>query len=136
MSRGFHGGHDFHGHHGFHDDGFVFFGGFGYPYGYGYGYGYYPYGYYPYGDPYGYGYGDAYGYGYGYGSGYGYGYNSYDQSGYRGAGYGRASSVRETQMRLARAGYYQGPIDGVMGPRTRYAIRAYQRSHNPRVTAR
>jgi hypothetical protein len=76
--------------------------GWGYPYGY---YGY-PYGYY------GYGYGD---YG-GYGSGYGYG----DSSG---------SRVAELQSRLARAGYYYGSIDGIMGPATRRAIRAYERDH-------
>ena len=128
MSRNFHGGHDFHHHHGSHDD--FFFGGFGYPFFYGSYYdGYYPYGYYPYGyDPYGYGYG--YG-GYGYG-GNGYGYDSYGQPGYRGYAAGRGSSVRETQMRLARAGYYRG----AMGPRTRYATRPYQRSHSSRVTAR
>lgn len=137
MSRNFHGGHDFGRHGRGFGDGFVFFGD---PFFYGsyydgyYPYGY-PYGYYPYGyNPYGYGYGQ--GYGYGYGQGQGYGYDSYDQPGYRGYAAGRGSSVRETQMRLARAGYYQGPIDGVMGPRTRYAIRAYQRSHSSRVTAR
>ena len=132
MSRNFRGDRGFRHRRDF-DDRFVFFGDFGDPffydsfyYGYPYGYGYYPYGYYPYGyNPYGYGYG-----------GYGYGYDSYDQPGYRGYAAGRGSSVRETQMRLARAGYYRGPIDGVMGPRTRDAIRAYQRSHNSRVTAR
>jgi putative peptidoglycan binding protein len=136
MSRNFRGDRGFRHGRGF-DDRFVFFGDFGDPFFYGSYYdGYYPYGYYPYGyNPYGYGYG---GYGYG-GSGYGYGgygYDPYDQPGYRGVAAGRGSSVRETQMRLARAGYYRGPIDGVMGPRTRYAIRAYQRSHNSRVTAR
>src|SRR5262249_61621074 len=94
----------------------------GYPYGYGYGYGYgYPYGGYPYG--YGYGsnyYGDA-GYGYG-GYGYGYGGNGY--------GYGGRSTVLQVQRRLARAGYYHGSIDGIMGPGTRRAIRAYERDHN------
>jgi hypothetical protein len=131
MSRNFRGDRGFRHGRGF-DDGFVFFGD---PFFYGSYYdGYYPYGYYPYGyTPYGYGYG---GYGYG-GSGYGgYGYDSYDQPGYRGYAAGRGSSVRETQMRLTRAGYYRGPIDGVMGPRTRYAIRGYQRSHNSRVTER
>lgn len=49
---------------------------------------------------------------------------------------GRGSSVREIQLRLARAGYYHGPIDGIMGPRTRYALRAYERSHNSGVTER
>jgi peptidoglycan hydrolase-like protein with peptidoglycan-binding domain len=39
------------------------------------------------------------------------------------------------QRRLARAGYYHGRIDGVMGPRTREAMRAYQQSHNRRVGA-
>ena len=126
MSRNFRGDRDFRHHRGF-DDRFVFFGDFGDPFFYDpFYYGYYPYGYYPYGyNPYGYGYG-----------GYGYGYDPYDQPGYRGVAAGRGSSVREIQMRLARAGYYCGPIDGVMGPRTRYAIRAYQRSHNTRVTAR
>ena len=132
MSRNFRGDRDFRHHRGFRD--FVFFGDFGDPFFYdsfyygGYPYGYYPYGYYPYGY-------NPYGYGYGYG-GYGYGYDSYDQPGYQGVAAGRGSSVREIQMRLTRAGYYRGPIDGVMGPRTRYAIRAYQRSHNSRVTAR
>jgi peptidoglycan hydrolase-like protein with peptidoglycan-binding domain len=35
--------------------------------------------------------------------------------------------VTELQRRLARAGYYDGAIDGIMGPATRRAIRAYQR---------
>src|SRR5438034_10275507 len=66
---------------------------------------YYPYPYYPY--PYG-----SY-YPYGYGGGQG--------------GYG--SLVVQVQRRLASAGYYPGPIDGVIGSRTRRAIRAYERSH-------
>jgi peptidoglycan hydrolase-like protein with peptidoglycan-binding domain len=37
--------------------------------------------------------------------------------------------VIRVQERLARAGYYRGSIDGVIGPRTRYAIQAYERSH-------
>ena len=115
--RGFRG--DFH-HRGFRDR-FVFFGDpfffdpffYGYyPYGY-YPYGYYPYGYYPYG--------------------YGYGYGPNDQRVYPGVAVGRGSSVREIQLRLARAGFYHGSIDGIMGPRTRSAIRAYERS---RVTER
>ena len=107
--------------------------GWGYPYGYGYGY---PYGYYGYGygDPYGYGgYGyGGYGYGdYGYGNGYGngYGYGSGGQNG--GSQYGSAtrSRVAELQRRLSRAGYYRGSIDGVLGPQTRRAIRAYEQEH-------
>ena len=61
------------------------------------------------GYPYGY-------YGYNYGSGYGYS----DSSG---------SRVAQLQSRLASAGYYHGAIDGVMGPATRRAIRAYERDH-------
>lgn len=112
---------------------FVFFGDFGYPFFYGYPY--YGYGYgYPYGSDY-YG-GSAYGYGYGYGDqGYGYGDQGYGY-GNQGYGYGGrnrgGSSVVQLQRRLARAGYYHGAIDGIMGPETRRAIRAYERSHNDR----
>ena len=61
----------------------------------------------------------------GWGSGY-YGYN--DGSGY---GYSDSSGSRvaELQSRLASAGYYHGAIDGIMGPATRRAIRAYERNH-------
>jgi hypothetical protein len=95
--------------------------GYGYPY-YGLGvtfgapyYGYYPYGYYP----------SDY---YSYPSNYSYGYYSYGQP-----AYGNASVVIQVQTRLARAGYYRGPIDGIMGPGTSYAIRAYERHHGLRV---
>jgi Putative peptidoglycan binding domain len=146
-------------HHHHHDDNFnnfVFVGGFGYPFfGYPYGYGYYPYGYgYP---PYGYGYGYAPGYGYyGYGNGY-YG-NGYYGSGYYGNGYygnnyygngvyrssyysgdrsnGSRSGVVRLQRQLSRAGYYRGPIDGIMGSRTHYALRAYQHDHGTANIAR
>jgi Putative peptidoglycan binding domain len=109
---------------------FVFTGSFGFPYfGYPYGYGYYPYGY-GY-NPYGYGYGSGY-YGYGagyYGNGY-YGNRYYGSNYYRGYGYnGYQSSVARLQQQLSRAGYYRGSIDGIMGPRTRYALRAYQHDH-------
>jgi hypothetical protein len=96
--------------------------GYGYPsYGFGFGwpyYGYYPYsyGYYPY----------DYGY---YPYDYSYGYYSYNRPGYAYNG----SVVSQVQSRLARAGYYRGPIDGIMGPGTRYAIRAYERDHGLRV---
>jgi hypothetical protein len=95
----------------FDNFGFPFFPFFGSPF-------YYPYPYYPYG----------YG-GYGYQSGYDqYGYGGY---GYQG-GYGNGSSVVQLQRRLARAGYYHGAIDGIMGPATRRALRAYERNHNQR----
>jgi peptidoglycan hydrolase-like protein with peptidoglycan-binding domain len=35
----------------------------------------------------------------------------------------------QLQRRLARAGYYHGAIDGTMGPETRRAIRAFERSY-------
>ncbi len=87
---------------------FVFIDTFGFPFFYPYPYyGYYPYGYYP----------------------YGYDNNYYGDSGY-GYSYGNGSSVVELQRRLARAGYYHGAIDGIMGPATRRAMRAYERDHN------
>ena len=119
-------------HHRFSRDRFIFFDTFGFPFSYGYPfYGYSPYGYYgsyPY-DYYGYGYGnDPYGYDYYGGSSYGYGYQGYGYSNrYRGG-----SSVVELQRRLARAGYYHGAIDGIMGPATRRALRAYEGTHNQR----
>jgi hypothetical protein len=81
----------------------VFIGNFGFPWWWGWGSGY-PYGYY-----------GGYNYG-GYGSGYGYS----DSSG---------SRVAELQNRLASAGYYHGAIDGILGPATRRAIRAYERDN-------
>src|SRR5437667_2211492 len=101
-------------------DDFIFFGGFGFPY-YGYPYGYYPYGYYGYGY-YPYGYSSPYGYDYGYSREPAYGYDYRDR--YRGG-----SSVVALQRQIARAGYYHGAIDGIMGPETRRAVRAYERSH-------
>jgi hypothetical protein len=93
-----------------HFNNVVFIGDFGFPWWWGWGWGpwwgwggSYPYGYY------GYNYG-------GYGSGYGYGNSS-------------GSRVAELQSRLASAGYYHGAIDGIMGPATRRAIRAYERDH-------
>lgn len=104
--------------------GVPFYGGYygGYPYYGGYYSGYPYYGSYSYsGYPYGY-------------SSYPYGYNNYYNSSY--PYYNRYSSrdyndavVIRVQQGLARAGYYRGPIDGVIGPRTQYAIRAYERNH-------
>ena len=122
---------------GFHNRTFnnrvVFIGGFGFPWWWGWGWGWgwgYPYGYYGYGYPYGYGYGYPYGDGYGYQSGYD---SNYYGSSYGGTAYGSDypthSRVAELQRRLARAGYYSGAIDGIMGPTTRQAIRAYEREH-------
>jgi hypothetical protein len=59
-----------------------------------------------------------------------YGYYPYDYYGYNDYGYGNTNTVVEVQRRLARAGYYHGAIDGIMGPQTRRAIRAYERDNN------
>ena len=102
--------------------GFPFYGGSygGYPYNGGYYSGYPYYGsYYSGGYPYGYSY-----YPYGYNnSSYPYSYNRYSYRNYN------DSVVIHVQEGLARAGYYRGPIDGVIGSRTRYAIQAYERNH-------
>jgi hypothetical protein len=105
----FHHHHDHFDHHEDEDNNVIFIGSFGFPSWWGWGWGPwwgwgYPYGYYG-----GYNYGD-------YGSGYGYGDSS-------------RSRVAELQRRLARAGYYHRAIDGIMGPATRRAIRAYERDH-------
>ena len=35
-------------------------------------------------------------------------------------------TVIAAQQKLARLGYYRGPVDGIMGPKTRQAIRSFQ----------
>lgn len=42
--------------------------------------------------------------------------------------------VSDVQSALAREGYYDGAIDGVLGPGTRNALRRYQRDHGLDVT--
>jgi hypothetical protein len=80
---------------------------------YPYGYGYYPYG----------GYYDSY-----YDNGY-YAEESapaaYDEQ----QVYHENSRVADVQRALAREGYYNGAIDGTIGPATRNALRRYQRAH-------
>jgi hypothetical protein len=82
--------------------------GLGYPY-YGYGYGYPYYGSYPYG--------------------YGYGYYAPQTTVYAASGINDDATVAAVQRRLARAGYYHGSVDGVIGPGTRTAIRAFERNN-------
>jgi Putative peptidoglycan binding domain len=96
----------------------------GYPYGtssvwpyvassfWGPGYNYYPYSYYG-------------GYPYSYSS---YGDYPYSYSYYHGYGYG-GSTVAAVQRRLGELGYYLGVVDGVIGPRTRAAISAFESRH-------
>ena len=49
---------------------------------------------------------------------------------------GGGSVVTDVQQELARAGYYRGTIDGVIGTQTRNAIRAYERRNGLRVDGR
>ena len=44
--------------------------------------------------------------------------------------------VRTAQQTLRDRGYYSGPLDGVIGPATYAALRAYQRDHGLRMTGR
>jgi hypothetical protein len=55
--------------------------------------------------------------------------------GMRGDKAGQAS-VRQVQEALKAQGHDPGPIDGVMGPQTQEALRAYQRSQNLTETGR
>ena len=41
--------------------------------------------------------------------------------------------VKQIQARLILVGYDPGPVDGMMGPRTRTAIRAFQQDRGLRV---
>jgi putative peptidoglycan binding protein len=106
-------------HHHHHHDDFIFISSFGFPFWGWWGYPWYG-SYYPYGYPYGYYGGGGY-YGNGYYGSSGYGYNN----GYAN-GHGNSSSVTDLQHKLADAGYYHGPIDGIMGSRTQHALRAYE----------
>jgi hypothetical protein len=121
---------DFRFHRGGNRVNFFFGGAFGYPF---YGYPFYGYPYYGYA-PYGYA---PYGYGYPVGA-----YNAYDPRGiYQGqmvdSGGGSNKSVAvQVQRQLASGGYYHGEIDGIVGERTRRAIRNYERDNNLPVDGR
>lgn len=62
---------------------------------------------------------------YGYGYPYGYGYGSYYGSGYA-SGYNGESIAVDVQSALADLGYYNGPVDGVLGAQSRRAIARFQ----------
>jgi hypothetical protein len=87
-----------------------------YFYGYPYAFGWYPY---YWGAPWGYDYGYNY-------YPYSYGYSYYGRPAY---GYTSDSVVKHVQSYLADQGYYHGAVDGVIGPRTRAAISAYESRH-------
>lgn len=48
----------------------------------------------------------------------------------------RHQDIQKVQTSLRNKGFYQGPADGVLGPRTRAGIRRYQKSENLPVTGR
>lgn len=92
-------------------------------------------------------YGYPFSHGYPYGYGYGYPYFGASAAlyyhGYHPAPRERAytprsggSVVAQVQQELARAGYYRGAIDGIIGNGTRSAIRAYERANRLRVDGR
>ena len=43
--------------------------------------------------------------------------------------------VMNVQAQLQRDGYYDGPVDGLLGPQTRYALAAFQADHGLAVTS-
>jgi hypothetical protein len=101
-------------HHYYPRSHFSFGIGLGYPYyGYGYGYGYPYYGAYPYG--------------------YDYGYYAPRTTVYVTRGINDDATVAAVQRRLALGGYYHGSIDGVIGPGTRTAVRAFERNNGLHV---
>jgi hypothetical protein len=61
---------------------------------------------------------------------YGDGYDT----GYYSPGYGGGNVAVQVQAALAQAGYYQGPIDGIVGPGTSAALAAFQHDNGLRVT--
>jgi peptidoglycan hydrolase-like protein with peptidoglycan-binding domain len=42
--------------------------------------------------------------------------------------------VSAVQARLANLGYWPGPLDGILGPRTQAALRLFQGDHNLEMT--
>ena len=104
---------------GFHHGGRFFSSGYGFSdFGYPWWWDYPGYSYYPYPSPY-------------YGDGDPYDGGSYDGTTYYGNRYDgnsdpRSSATKALQAALARRGYYHGPVDGVLGPQTRNAIRSFQ----------
>ncbi len=70
-----------------------------------------------------------------YGWGYPYWYDDYGPDyAYSPGSYSGNSAATTVQQDLAQQGYYTGPVDGIVGPMTRAAIRAYQRDNGLPVT--
>lgn len=55
---------------------------------------------------------------------------------HQGAARATRSDVRQAQEKLRQDGFYHGRIDGVDGPKTRQALRSYQKKNGLPVTAR
>ncbi|MFL6519987.1 MAG: peptidoglycan-binding protein [Chthoniobacterales bacterium] len=108
--------HSWHGHRCHFQNGFWFIYDpfLWYPYGYGYGYDYYPY--------------ETY-----YDASYDSGTRPVEEYGQtpeaKDSEYTGDARVTDVQSALAREGYYDGAIDGKLGPSTRNALRRYQRDH-------
>jgi hypothetical protein len=64
-----------------------------------------------------------------------YAYYPYDGPIYGYNGLAPDQVIVDVQAQLQRDGYYDGPIDGVLGPMTREAIAAFQADHGLAVTA-
>jgi hypothetical protein len=76
-----------------------------------------------------------YPYPYPYYDGYPYDYSSYDYGPAYDSQYWNNLAV-SVQSELARRGYYQGPVDGVIGSDSRQAIQAFQSAQGLPVTGR
>jgi hypothetical protein len=80
----------------------------------------------------------GYGYGYGYPSYYDTGSDNYSGGNYDSGGSGNYSDnesiEQQVQSALYHEGYYHGPIDGIVGPKTSAAISDYQRDNGLTVT--
>lgn len=111
-----------------------YYGGYwGYPY---WGYPYYSYGWWPWWGP---SFGVTIGGVYPPGGYYDYGYYDGGAPIYRGQQVSEGARVSiefAVQRKLAKLGYYRGPIDGDIGPASRRAIRRYQQENDLPVTGR
>jgi len=58
----------------------------------------------------------------------------YDRGGYNSPDQNSDRTVADAQTQLAKDGYYQGEVDGVIGHETRRAIASFQSDHGLRVT--
>ena len=64
-----------------------------------------------------------------------YAYYAYDGPIYAYNGLAPDQVIVDVQLQLQRAGYYDGPIDGILGPMTQEAIAAFQADNGLAVTA-